>query len=139
VTSLEQSRAGGISNFMNSLPFLNEQAKWGRTQDLLGMATNFLGRSPVGQTSTGQTSQTSTGSGTQQGTDTRSGTTVGTTNPGWGSVLGGLAGIAAPFFSGGASGLFGGSAPPAYADPMQTGGMSWDKGMAPPPNVTGGW
>jgi hypothetical protein len=92
VSSLEQARTGGITSFMNSLPFLNEQAKWGRTQDLLGMATNFLGKSPIGQTQTGTTQSTQQGTQTGQGTDTRNGTNVQTSTPGWGNVLGGIAG-----------------------------------------------
>lgn len=57
-SNLGAARAGNIANFNSSIPFLNEQAKFGKTQGLLGLAANFLGQSPLGQTSTYQDQQT---------------------------------------------------------------------------------
>lgn len=59
-TAIQQASTGKTADFMNSLPFLNQQAQWGKTQDLLGLATNFLGRSPLGQTSTSNNQGNST-------------------------------------------------------------------------------
>lgn len=69
-TSLAQGRAGNISNYFAQIPFLNQQAQWGKTQDLLGLATNFLGRSPLGQTTTSDQSGQSQFQQNQTGTST---------------------------------------------------------------------
>ena len=48
---------------------LNQQAKFNQTQSLLGLATGFLGQSPIGQTTTsanqGSNASTQTGTNTQ--------------------------------------------------------------------------
>lgn len=90
-TALDQSRAAGITQFTNQIPFLNQQAQFGKTQDLLGLATNFLGRSPLGQTTT------SSGSGTSQsqGSSTQQGSQTNTSTPSLWSDIGGVAGVLA--------------------------------------------
>lgn len=55
---LEGARAGNVSNFFSQIPFLNEQARSSRVNNLLGLATNFLGRDPIGQTTTSQGTNT---------------------------------------------------------------------------------
>jgi hypothetical protein len=75
-TAIQQGVTGQITNFQNQIPFLNQQAKFGNTQNLLGLATSFLGQSPIGSTTAGSqwgqadmtqqqqgTSNTKTGSG----------------------------------------------------------------------------
>jgi hypothetical protein len=71
--SLQQGNVANTTNFENQIPMLNQQAKFNNTQSLLGMATNFLGQSPIGQTTTsanqGSNSsvQTGTNTGSSQG------------------------------------------------------------------------
>jgi hypothetical protein len=54
-TAIQQGVTGQITNFQNQIPFLNQQAKFGNTQNLLGLATSFLGQSPIGSTTTNAT------------------------------------------------------------------------------------
>lgn len=53
---------GAVTGFESQIPFLNQQAQQNSTNNLLGLATNFLGRAPLGQT----TSNSSTGNNTFQ-------------------------------------------------------------------------
>lgn len=90
-TAIQQGVTGKIVDFQNQIPFLNQQAQWGKTQDLLGLATNFLGRAPIGQTTTsnGNTSSSSTGTQSQNGQST------GSQTPSLMSDIGGIAGMLA--------------------------------------------
>lgn len=76
--ALAQGRASGITSFFNQIPFLNSQAKFGRTQDLLGLATNFLGKSPLGQTTTSNQSSNQNATGNTSSTGNTTGTTSAT-------------------------------------------------------------
>lgn len=66
--NLDLQRAGQISNFYSQIPLLNQQAKFNNTQSLLGLATSFLGQSPIGSTTVGNNNsnfnQTQTGTST---------------------------------------------------------------------------
>lgn len=64
-TALGQANTGSLTNFFSQVPFLNQQAELQNTGNVLNMATNFLGRDPINQTST--TNNTSTGSNTSIG------------------------------------------------------------------------
>jgi hypothetical protein len=57
-TNLDQSRAGQIANFYSQIPLLNQQNSFNQTQNLLGLATQFLGQSPIGSTTIGNNSST---------------------------------------------------------------------------------
>lgn len=85
LTGLGQTRAANASNYFSSIPFLNDQAKSQRTGNLLSLATNFLGRSPLGSTTT------SNQSGTQQSSSQGNSTQIGA--PAGSQFLNGLGGI----------------------------------------------
>jgi hypothetical protein len=82
-TSLQQGNVANTTNFENQIPMLNQQAKFNNTQNLLGLATSFLGQSPIGQTTTSANQGTNTSA--QVGTNT-------STSSGWGnpSILQGI-------------------------------------------------
>lgn len=73
--SAQAANTANITGFENQIPMLNQQAKFNNTNSLLGMATNFLGRAPLGSTST--SNQNGTSASTQTGTNTSSGTQFG--------------------------------------------------------------
>lgn len=66
--AVQQGIAGQNVAFSNQIPFLNQQAKFGNTQNLLGLATSFLGQSPIGSTTSsnqqGQANTTQNQTGT---------------------------------------------------------------------------
>lgn len=51
---IERQRMGEASKFFANLPMLEEQARTGRVNNLLGLASNWLGTGPVNETVTGQ-------------------------------------------------------------------------------------
>lgn len=68
--------AGQRANFLSQLPMLEENARRTSIGNLLNMGTNFAGRAPISQASSGtqESSQQGQSSQTQQGTTERSGT-----------------------------------------------------------------
>lgn len=74
-TAIQQGVTGKVIDFENQLPFLNQQAKMQNTNNLLGLATNFLGRAPLGSTTA--TSGTTDMSQTSQQNQTQSGSQSG--------------------------------------------------------------
>jgi hypothetical protein len=70
LTGLEANREGNATNFFSQIPFLNKQYADNRTSNLLGLATNFAGKAPVGSTTTQQ--ETGTNTGTRSGTQNQS-------------------------------------------------------------------
>jgi hypothetical protein len=113
---LEAARQRSTTGFFSQLPFLNEQARSQRTNNLLGMATSFLGRAPVGQTTSGSQSGTAESSAQGKSTQTGSGTSTGANfGPSFGAAflpqLGGAissnaAGIAGKLFGKGSGGNY---------------------------------
>ena len=67
--SAQQANTAATTGFEQQIPMLNQQAKFNQTQSLLGLATGFLGQSPIGQTTTsanqGSNASTQTGTNTQ--------------------------------------------------------------------------
>ena len=90
-TAIQQGVTGKIIDFQNQIPFLNQQAQFGKTQDLLGLATNFLGRAPIGYTNTNNQNTSSSSSGTES----KTGTETDTKTPSIMSDIGGIAGMLA--------------------------------------------
>jgi hypothetical protein len=46
----QQANTAQVTNFENQIPALNQQNAFNQTQSLLGLASNFLGQSPIGST-----------------------------------------------------------------------------------------
>ena len=69
---IELNRNRQATEFFRDLPFREEEARLGRLGGLLGLATNFLGRSPLGEFTFGE--QTGSRTGTSDVTSTRKGT-----------------------------------------------------------------
>jgi hypothetical protein len=90
-TAIQQGVTGANIAFSNQIPFLNDQAKFDKTQGLLGLATNFLGRAPLGSTSTSSGDTSTSSSGTQS----QSGTGQNTATPSLMGDIGGIAGMLA--------------------------------------------
>lgn len=91
--SAQAANTANITGFQNQIPMLNQQAKFNNTNSLLSMATNFLGRAPLGSTSTSNQSGSSNSSQT--------GSTTGKTSN-WGDPsimqdIGSIGGLAAGF------------------------------------------
>jgi hypothetical protein len=75
LASIEQDKLGKAAGFFSQLPFMEKEARFNRMGGLLGMATNWAGRAPVGMKTTGtsdgtnQYSQQGPGFWSQFGTD----------------------------------------------------------------------
>lgn len=65
-TDIERSRLGKLVDFNAQLPFQEAQARSARMNPLLALASQFAGRAPLGQETTGSQSSTTTSSGTRQ-------------------------------------------------------------------------
>lgn len=91
--SNQAANTANVTNFENQIPMLNQQAKFNNTNSLLGLATGFLGQSPIGQTNT--SNNTGTNASTQTGTQTGSQSTFG--NPSLFNDIGSIAGVASGF------------------------------------------
>lgn len=87
--SAQAANTANVTGFENQIPMLNQQAKFNNTQSLLGLATGFLGQSPIGQTNVSNNTgtQNSTQMGTQTGTQNQFG------NPSIAQDVGSVAGI----------------------------------------------
>lgn len=102
---LENARFGNLSQFFANLPFQESQAKSSKVNNLLGLATNFVGPALRGQTTsgdqTGTSASTTTGnSSTQsQGNVTNNGAPFGT------NLAAGLGAATGTTAAGGAPGL----------------------------------
>jgi hypothetical protein len=133
VQNLAANRANNASSFFSQIPAMNRQYSDTRTGNLLNLATNFLGKSPLGQTSQSSQTGTSTSTGASQGTNTQYGPDFmssfmnslgglipmlagggGSTNLNWGNpnpiggaAGGGIGGAINPSSMGGAGSLFG--------------------------------
>lgn len=107
---IEKQRFGDANKFFANLPFQEEQARSGRVNNLLGLATNWLGSGPINETITGNASSTASGK--------ESSTTIGnqTTTGGQG---GGLSGMASNLIG------FGGG---VLGDTMSGNGAKWGFG-----------
>ncbi len=74
---IEKARFGEASKFFQGLPAQEEAARSGRVNNLMGLATKWLGMGPVDETVTGEansntkTNETSTSTGSQTGTQTQ--------------------------------------------------------------------
>lgn len=88
---IEKQRFGEASKFFANLPFQEEQARSGRVNNLLGLATNWLGQGPINETITGNAS--STASGKESSTTTGNQTTSGNMGGGFGGAMGNLIGF----------------------------------------------
>jgi len=95
--SLDAANTANITNFMNQIPFLNQQTAFDRTNSLLGLAAGFLGQSPIGQTTTSQQTGSNVGTNTAMSTSTGTGFGKTTGNPSIMSDIGSIAGIASGF------------------------------------------
>ena len=89
-TGIESSRVGNAAGFFGQLPYQEEMARRSNTNNLLGLASNWLGKAPVSYQTGGTQNQTSQGSSTSntQGTQTQQGTPFA---QGLANNLGGLA------------------------------------------------
>lgn len=80
LTDIELGRNAQASQFFSQLPFMEQQAKQQRFGNLMGLATNFAGRAPIGEAygESGTTQQEAAGEGHDyrdtQGTTTGTGT-----------------------------------------------------------------
>jgi hypothetical protein len=110
LSSLQQNRQGQIANYDTQTPILNQQAVLSNLGKALSTAGAVSSLAPTGSA----TSSSSTSQGTSDSTQTQ--------NPGFGSLLGGLLGLAGGLIPG-MGGLFGGSSiPPGFGGAGATGG-----------------
>lgn len=80
LTNIEMGRAGQAGQFFAGLPFLENQARATRLNDLFSGATNFLASGPRSTRTTGGTTFDETQEEARRGTAIETGTTTGTTN-----------------------------------------------------------
>ena len=95
--NIELGRLGQLSQFFSQLPFMESQARSERMNPLLGLATGWAGPAPLGRTTTGTASGTTTENMTQTGRTTGKGTGTQTTfgPSGWSGFLSNAGGISA--------------------------------------------
>lgn len=90
--NIEGERFGKAADFFGQLPFMESQAKNERMLGLMGLATNWAGRSPISQkltgTNTKKGSQTTTGTTTTEGQQTQQGGGF------WKNLAGNMGGLA---------------------------------------------
>ena len=75
---VEMQRAGGISNFMANLPFMEREARLKNMGGALGLLTGWAGAGPQGRTfqTTGESTGTTKGTTTMDSTEKKTGTTA---------------------------------------------------------------
>jgi len=88
---IEKQRFGDANKFFANLPFEEEKARSGRVNNLLGLATQWLGQGPINETITGNAS--STASGKESSTTTGNQTTTGSAGGGVGGAMSNLIGF----------------------------------------------
>lgn len=98
--SINNARTGQISNFVNSVPLLNEQNKFNQTQGVLSSALGLTGQSPIGSTTVGTNTGNTSSEGSQIGTGSSAQYGPSFLNSLLGDVQG-LGGLAAGSFFGG--------------------------------------
>jgi hypothetical protein len=87
VQNIERAKLGEAVNFYGQLPFLENQTRNARTDSLMGLAMNWLGRAPTNEKVTGNTTSDSTGTQTGLNTGTQTGQSNASQGGGWGSAL----------------------------------------------------
>lgn len=121
---IEKQRMGQASQFFANLPAQEEQARSTKVNNLLGLATNWLGRGPVNENISGTAE--STAKGTEKSTTVGNQQTTGSSGAdgGWRGGLGNLIG-----FGGGVLG-----------DTISGQGSRWGIGNSRPPGASSsGW
>jgi hypothetical protein len=122
---IERQRMGDASKFFANLPMLEEQARSGKVNNLLGLASQWLGTGPVNETVTGQAQATSKGNehSVSTGNQQTTGSTGGGASGALGNLIGFGGGVLGDFMSGqGSKWGFGGSNRP------DNGGVKWGMG-----------
>lgn len=121
---IERQRMGQASQFFANLPMQEEQARSNKIKDLLGLATNWLGRGPINENITGTAESNTKGTEKSTTVGNQQSTATSGQNGGWGGALGNAIG-----FGGGVLG-----------DVISGQGSRWGIGNSRPPGAnSGGW
>lgn len=86
---IEKQRFGDASKFFANLPFQEEQTRSGRVNNLLGLATQWLGSGPINETISGNASSNSSG----KESSTTTGSQTGSSGGGVGGAMSNLIGF----------------------------------------------
>ena len=90
VGNIERAKIGEASNFFGQLPFMEEQARGAKMNNLMSLAMNWLGKAPTNEKVTSNTNATSTGTQSNVTTGAQTGTGNQSQGGGWSNALGGL-------------------------------------------------
>ena len=92
-SDIEKQRFGQASNFFAGLPAQEEQARSGRVNNLLNLATQWLGRGPINENITGNSNSTASGNEKSTTVGNQQSTTTGNQGGGWQGALGNTLGF----------------------------------------------